>query len=163
VERLWHSPGRSLSPIPTERRSEACERYNHAPPLRYDVTVAFFNAVGIEHTLARFFGKEIGDRLTFFDADVFRSGDPKDLAEIVRQVADTLEARIAFIRFPNPGQQGSPRAHVESCIDRLRHLANDMQQRTEGERENYHWEIFGALMAGIVGLLETLESNIPVQ
>jgi hypothetical protein len=124
--------------------------------------VAFFNAVGIEHTLARFFGKEIGDRLTFFDADVFRSGDPKDLAEIVRQVANTLEARVAFIRFPHQGQ-APPKAHIESCISRLHHLANDMEQRSKMEREDYHWEIFGALMGAIVGLLETLESMIPVQ
>jgi hypothetical protein len=124
--------------------------------------VAFFNAVGIEHTLARFFGKEIGDRTQFYDADVFRSGNPEDLAEIVRQVADTLEARVAFIRFPRQGS-GSPKAHIESCISRLRDLAEDMEQRTATEREDYHWEIFGALMAAIVGLLETLESGIPVQ
>ncbi len=121
-----------------------------------------FNAVGIEHTLSRFFGDRIGNRGTFFDADVFRSGDPKELALIMRQVADTLEMRTFGMKFPSEGA-GSTKAQVEVCISRLRRLAEQMAKRKKAERENYHWEIFGALMLGIVGLLETLESRQTVQ
>lgn len=120
-----------------------------------------FNAVRIEHTLARFFGRETGERGTFFDADVFRRGDPKDLALIVRNVADRIEARSLFIRFPSDAN-GSAKAQVEGCVSQLRTFADRVLERSAPEREDYHWELFGALMLGIVGLLETLEEQIPL-
>ena len=121
-----------------------------------------FNAVSIEHTLGRFFGREPGERGTFYDADVFRRGDPEDLALIVRNVADTLESRILFIRFPSDGN-GSAKAQVESCVFHLRAFADRVLERNAAEPEDYHWELFGALMSGIVGLLESLEVHIVVQ
>lgn len=124
--------------------------------------MTIFNAVAIEHTLARFFGKPIGDRLQSFDADVFRSGNPKDLAEIVRQVAQALESRVAFIRFRSQGV-GSPKVYIDGSIYWLYELAKQMETRRRYEREDYHWEVFGATMGVIIGLLETLEAEIPVQ
>jgi hypothetical protein len=120
-----------------------------------------FNAVSIERTLARFFGKEPGERGTFFDADVFRSGIPEDLAKIVGNVADTLEARIETIRFPGR-QPGSAKSQVDGCVAWLRRLQEQIRQRSAVEREEYHWEIFGAVMMGITGLLETLEAQVTV-
>ena len=127
---------------------------------RYHLYMVVFNAVSIEHTLARFFGDTIGDRGTFYDADVFRGGRPKDLALVVRRVADALEERIALIEFPAHGN-GTAKAHLDFSIYQLRDLSDQIEQRKKPERENYHWEVFGALMAAIVGLLETLEAQIP--
>ena len=121
-----------------------------------------FDAVGIEHALARFFGKPVGARGNFYDADVLRSGNPKDLSEIIRRVADTFEARIAGIKFPE-GANGNPKAQVQGCVSRLRSLSDRVKQRSTPEREDYHWEVFGALMLGIVGLLEALEAQAAVQ
>ncbi len=121
-----------------------------------------FNAVGIEHTFGRFFGREPGERGTFYDADVFRRGDPKDLALIVRNVADTLESRILFIKFPSD-ENGSAKAQLEVCVSQLRAFGDLVLDRNATEREDYHWELFGALLGGIAGLLETLEVRIPVQ
>ena len=70
------------------------------PGVRYDDPVSTFNAVRIEHTMAGFFGTPVGDRFTFFDADVFRAGEPKELAEILPRVADKLEERITWVEFP---------------------------------------------------------------
>jgi len=116
-----------------------------------------FDAVMIEHTLAAFFGKQIGDRTTFFDADNFRNGRPKNLAVIVRAVANELEKRVARIQFSHQSP-GGPKAQVQGCVSHLRSLANRMQGRPQ-EPEDYHWEIFGALMMAIVGLLEHLEAT----
>lgn len=116
-----------------------------------------FDAVTIEHTLARFFGTEIGDRSTTFDADVFRAGAPKDLSKVLELVADTFEKRIASLSFPVEGN-GTAKAQVEGCVSRLRDLAARVKARRSPEREDYHWEVFGALMMGIVGLLETVEA-----
>jgi len=119
--------------------------------------VIIFNAV-IEHTLARFFGKQIGDRGDFYDADVFRSGNPADLATVIREVANTLEFRVAGMKFQNTGR-GSAKVHLDCGIDQLRDLADQVAKRKRSERENYYWEIFGALMMVIIGLLETLEEQ----
>lgn len=128
----------------------------------YDYSVTTFNAVAIEHTLARFFGKPIGDRFQFYDADVLRGGDPKELAEIVRQVAQTLESRVAFVRF-RPQGVASPKVLLDNGISWLYGMAEQMETRRRREREDYHWEVFGAMVGVIIGLLETLESEIPVQ
>mgnify|MGYP000985365601 CR=1 FL=1 len=124
--------------------------------------MADFDAVSIEHSLARFFGQPIGTRGAIFDADVLRGGDPKDLAELLSAVADTLESRLAFITFTHEGR-GSPKSQATHCVRVLRETAARMAQRRKREREDYHWEIFGALISGITGLLETLESQVTVQ
>jgi hypothetical protein len=123
--------------------------------------MANFEAVAIEHRLGRFFGM-VGVRGGFFDADVFRAGRPKELAEVLRRVADTLESRLAFIRFPQDGP-GSSKAQTESCVFWLRYAAENLEKRRNPERENYHWEIFGAMLSGLTGLLETLEGQATVQ
>jgi len=114
-----------------------------------------FDAVMIEHTLARFFGKQIGDRGEFYDADSFRNGKPEELSIIVRHVADKLEQRVASIQFADESP-GTARAQVQGCVSRLRLLADRMKERKQDEREDYHWELFGALMMAIIGLLEQL-------
>ena len=121
--------------------------------------MGIFDAVGIEHALARFFGDRIGTRGMFYDADVFRTGDPQDLAQVLRRVADTLERRLVFVKFTDQ-RNGSAKAQVEGCISQLRTLSERVKQRSSFECEDYHWEIFGALMMGIVGLLETLEVHV---
>ena len=119
-----------------------------------------FNAVRIEHTLARFFNAQIGKRGLFFDADVFRGGAPEDMAEVLRQVADRLEFRTATFKFPPPPRDRGPAAaRMRSCVSHLREMADQIAARTQCERENYHWEIFGALMSGITALVETLEAQ----
>ncbi|MEO7650141.1 MAG: hypothetical protein ABIZ80_06715, partial [Bryobacteraceae bacterium] len=58
---------------------------------------ACFNAVFIESTLGRFFDGIPGDRGTFYDADVFRSGDREELAFVLESVAARLNERIAML------------------------------------------------------------------
>jgi hypothetical protein len=117
-----------------------------------------FDAIGIEHTLARFFGKTIGDRTQFYDADVFRGGKPKRLAKIIDRVAKRLEQRFAKIKTPVSARvDGDPLAQIEGCIRRLSSLAEKMEHLKAEEPEDYHWEVFGTLMMAIVGLLELLE------
>ncbi len=125
--------------------------------IRYDDARNMFNAVSIEHTLSRFFGDEIGTRDSFYDADLFREGDPKELAEMMRHVAAHFEKRAARIQYPAQ-LDGTTKAYIASCASQLRSLADQVRQRKKNESEDYHWEVFGALMRGIVGLLETLEA-----
>lgn len=116
------------------------------------------DAIAIEHTLANFFGNQIGARGTFYDADVFRNGKPAELAIVVDRVADELEQRMAAIQFIDESPGGA-RAQVEGCISRLRSLADRMKKRKQEDREGCHWELFGALMMAIVGLLEQLKAH----
>ena len=119
-----------------------------------------FNAVSIEHTLARFFNEPVGKRGLFFDADIFRWGVPEDLAEVLRKVADRLEFRTSTFKYPPaPEGKGSAEAAMHHCIFMLREMADQIAARTKRERENYHWEIFGALMSGITALVETIEAQ----
>jgi hypothetical protein len=119
-----------------------------------------FNAVGIEHTLGLFFGKQIGSRGEIYDADIFRAGEPKDLAEILRRVADRLEQRLARITFPIADEpRVDAKSQVDGAIVRLRAIATQTAERPRSEPEDYHWEIFGALMMLIAGLLLRLEDE----
>lgn len=119
--------------------------------------MATFDAVAIEHSLASFFGKQIGAREEFYDADTFRTGRPKNLAVIVRRVAEHLEEKVASIQF-NDTSPGGARAQVLESISRLRSLADRIKERKNDEPEDYHWEVFGALVTAIQGLLEQLET-----
>jgi hypothetical protein len=117
-----------------------------------------FDAVMIEHTLARFFGKRLGQRGEFYDADYFRAGNPKHLGTVLERVAERLEKRVAAIKFEST-EAGSAKAQIEGAITRLRALAPRVKQRSGDEREDYHWEVFGALIMTVNGLLERLEEQ----
>ena len=112
-----------------------------------------FNAVAIESTLERFFEGKPGDRGTFYDADVFRSGLQVDLAFVLARVAYRLSERIARLSL---SQVHHRRILLElnSCIYHLHDVADQMMDRKDTEREDYHWELFGGLMSAIMGLLD---------
>jgi hypothetical protein len=116
-----------------------------------------FNAVNIEHTLAKFFGDDRGMRGEFYDADVFRGGQLPELAEVIERTATRIQERAHSLTLT----EGT--FDVERCVAELREMAEIMKKRSGSEREDYHWEIFCALIKGIDGLLAELESREPTQ
>ncbi|MDX2152041.1 MAG: hypothetical protein SFV54_14985 [Bryobacteraceae bacterium] len=118
-----------------------------------------FDAVSIEHTMARFFKKELGERGTFYDADVFRQGVPEDLAEVLRRVAKQLDKRVAKLGLG--AEELGPGALLRTSAVRLSALADKVAGRKEDEPEDYHWEVIGAVLLGVTGLLEELERQQP--
>jgi hypothetical protein len=121
--------------------------------------VRTFNAVGIEHSIARLMNNE--RRGESWDADVFRGGNPADLAEMLDKVAEALEQRFVFL--PLSREAGTPGALLGVAVRQLRSQAEEMRGRKRKEPDNYHWEIFGAVLLCAVALLEVIEAMQPRQ
>lgn len=114
-----------------------------------------FDAVSIEHAFAQLIGNSIGGRGTVHDADVFRGGNPPDLAKALKAAADALEAKANMKTFTSADSQpGGAKARIDVAIRRLRKISLTMSTSKSIEREDYHWEIVGVLVATVAALLE---------
>lgn len=114
-----------------------------------------FDAVSIEHAFAQLIGNTIGGRGTVHDADVFRSGNPSHLAKAIEAAADALEAKANKKAYTAADTQpGGVKAKIDVAISRLRKVAGTMSTSKTIEREDYHWEIVGALVTTVAALLD---------
>lgn len=112
-----------------------------------------YDAVGIEHTLARFFGGTLGARGEKWDADVFRRGEEKQIAEIVEMVADRVEERAARVKWSSAEQEnGAPQRVIEAKVSYLRRYAENLRKSGQTIREDPRWEMLG----GLVGIIDSL-------
>lgn len=119
-----------------------------------------FDAVTIEYAFAFLVGDELGQRGTNHDADTFRAGNPKSLAEAMREAATSLETRIQALTFtPVEQANGGAKARLDVAIAKLRSIADSMETRIQREPEDYHWEIIGCFVFSTAALLESLEQR----
>jgi len=117
-----------------------------------------YNATGIEHALAVFLEKEVGMRGGVHDADKFRSGNPKDLAKVVERIGSKLNERSARIDFSEEEKENGGNApRLLTSGDSLIRLAETIKQRSEKEREDYHWLIVGDLCMALGAALDHIE------
>jgi hypothetical protein len=117
-----------------------------------------YNAVGIEHSLAVFLEKEIGARGEAHDADIFRGGDPTDLAQVVELIGSKLTDRVARIKFLDDEKENggnAPRLHTAGVS--LTRRAEQIKQRSVCESEDYHWLIVGDLCMALAAALDHIE------
>jgi hypothetical protein len=117
-----------------------------------------FDAVDIEYAFATMVGSSIGARGTDHDADVFRAGDPKELAKALKNAVNALRERVGAISFDlSESDAGEAKARLDVAINRLEDLSDDLASQKDKEPFDYHWEIIGALISMVASLLETLE------
>lgn len=114
-----------------------------------------YNAVGIEHAFAMFMQQGVGERGLPHDADAFRMGEVKSLAEVIDRLADQLEARSHLIKFSS-NENGSPQAKIRVAVKSLHSLATAMKTSGAEEPQDYHWLIVGDLVLAIDALLKQL-------
>lgn len=114
-----------------------------------------FDAVSIEYAFAQLIGNPVGARGTSHDADVFRGGNPKDLSKALLDAITALENKAKSVTFTSAdAANGGAKARLDVAISRLRDYANELSKSKNVEREDYHWEIIGALISVIAALLE---------
>jgi len=119
-----------------------------------------FDAVTIEYAFASLVGDELGQRGTNHDADTFRAGNSKSLAEAIRGAATSLETRIQALTFTSVEQaNGGAKARLDVAVTKLRRIAESMETRNQKEPEDYHWEIIGCFVSSTAALLESLEQQ----
>ncbi len=125
-----------------------------------------FDATKPEYAFARILGKRIGARGGLNDADVFRGGDIKDLGKLMQATCRALRKRINAIHFSNADKSISTKnaeagckVFIDSSIEGLERLANDMITATEQEREDYHWLIIADLIIIIDTLMKKMEER----
>lgn len=92
------------------------------------------------------------------DADIFRMGDPKDLAKIVELIGSKLNERAARVEFTDDEKENGGNApRLETAGDSLIRIAEQIKQRSESEREDYHWLIIGDLCMALAAALDHIE------
>jgi hypothetical protein len=117
-----------------------------------------YNATGIEHQLAIFLEKEIGARGGAHDADIFRSGNPKDLAKVVELIGKKLKERAARIEVSDEDKENGGNApRLTMTGDSLLRIADQIKERSDREREDYHWLIVGDLCEALAVALDHIE------
>jgi hypothetical protein len=94
-------------------------------------------------------------QVTLAVLDVFRGGNPKDLSKALLDAVSTLEQKSKNVTFTSAdAAHGGARARLDAAISRLRDYANELAKSKTDEREDYHWEIIGALVSVIAVLLK---------
>ena len=118
------------------------------------------DAVGIEYAFAYLLELPFGKRGESNDADVFRCGNPSNLAEAVEASADALERRIAKIKFePVESDGGGSKARLEVAARTLKSIAKDMRSMSIDEPSDYHWHIIGEYVGALAALLDHIEGK----
>lgn len=116
-----------------------------------------FNAVGIEHSFALLTQSPVGQRGLPFDADVFRFGDPKSIADALESAANAVESRLKSFAFkPADRGAGRPEGQLAEMIESIRRIASEMKGMQSIQRDDYRWIIIGSLVLGIHALLVLL-------
>lgn len=117
-----------------------------------------YNATGIEHQLAVFLEEDVGMRGGAHDADIFRSGDPKELAKVVALIGTKLNERIGRIKFTDDEKENGGNApRLQTTGDSLITVADQMKTLANREREDYHWLIVGNLCMALAAALDHIE------
>lgn len=118
------------------------------------------NAVSIEYAFAHLLGLGIGTRGLVNDADVFRVGDPKSLAQVLLNAAAALDKRTKDAGFQlEQNENGSPGARIEVALSEVRQEAERLKLLKKEEGETYQWRVIGALVSVIAAMLETSEKR----
>lgn len=119
-----------------------------------------FEAVGIEYAFATFLGEEIGKRGLLHDADMFRVGEVKSLGKLLEKFSKRFRDRVAKISFnqSNPSQRDS-KIRLNSAINALERMANEMKKSKDKEPEDYHWLIIRDLVNSLTDLLNYIEQG----
>lgn len=106
----------------------------------------------IEHKFAIIFGEQIGKRGEIYDADVFRAGNMKSIAKVVKKFVDITKRRISKIKFNKEDEQnGGIKARLDVTIKSLEDLA-DKISKLKDEPEDYHW----ILVADLAFIIDTI-------
>ena len=111
-----------------------------------------YNAVAIEHSLAVFLERPIGERGLSNDADTFRLGDKKFLSKLVDDIATQIEVRAKRISFTAADEKAKRK--IDNSVRSLRELSSSMKSSTENEADDYHWIIVGAMAAALGAVLD---------
>jgi hypothetical protein len=116
------------------------------------------DAVSTEYSFAYLLGLELGDRGHVNDADVFRLGQPQDLAKVLEAAADAIDRRTRALGLQQPTPPpGSPAARIDVGVSDLRGIAMNLKNRSGLEGETYQWHVIGALVGIIAAMLAHYE------
>jgi SNF2 family DNA or RNA helicase len=102
-----------------------------------------YNAYSIEVAVRNLCQHADSQRGKFYDADVFRSGNPNELKEFLEKLSQVLKDRIS------PDLSEEQKAWLNSAINSIH---NAKSRITQQEQEDYHWLIVGQLIS-IINLL----------
>ncbi len=119
-----------------------------------------FEAVNVAYAFTRLFGDQPGKRREIYDADLFRSGDPKALGRLIQLTSRWLQERLDAIPFaPEESHRAGAKTRLDLAIKRLERHGAEMRQSMPTNREDIRWSVIGDLVDCITALLDHLEGK----
>jgi hypothetical protein len=119
-----------------------------------------FHAVIAEYAFAWLIGDRVVERRELYDADLFRSGDPKGLGRLIQLTSRWLLERLDAIPFaPEESLNAGAKTRLLVAIQRLEWHGEEMRKSMPTNREDIRWSVIGDLLNCITALLDHLEGK----
>lgn len=117
------------------------------------------NAMNIEFAFKYLVGLD-SDAVKYLNADVFRTGDIKQIGLLLQKSADVLIERMGKIEFETwENDAGQPKMRLGMAINHLRTMGKALCELKNNEPEDYHWSIVSFLIMIIASLFDHIEGR----
>jgi hypothetical protein len=121
--------------------------------------VAPFDELSIERAFNRCLD-DVKNRWATVHADVWRHGNPGEIADALKQLAEGIDERCERVPFEaNEDDPGGARVRLRLATERLLEHAEAMKALKKSEGFDYHWAIVGDLVGMIGALLDHIEDK----